>query len=127
MEDGPAALGTLHELKALGVKLIVDDFGVGYSSLSYLKSFPLDCLKIDRSFVESLEELREEPQNQEVVKAIIGLAHTLDLDIVAEGIESAIQCARLQALGCEMGQGNYFSVPLSAEAAGAFLAEDPRW
>ena len=127
MEDGPAALNTLHELKALGVKLIVDDFGVGYSSLSYLKRFPFDCLKIDRSFVEPLEGLREDSENQEVVKAIIGLAHALDLDIVAEGIESAIQCARLQALGCEMGQGNHFSVPLSAKAAGALLAEDRRW
>ena len=124
MQDGPAALNTLQELKALGVKLIVDDFGIGYSSLAYLKSFPVDCLKIDRSFVEGL---RKDPQNQAVVKAIINLAHALNLDIVAEGIETASQCARLRALGCEMGQGNYFSEPLPAEVAGALLAKDPRW
>ncbi len=129
MEDGQSSINTLRELKALGAKLIVDDFGVGYSSLSYLKKFPVDALKIDRSFVEGL---REDPQNQEVVSkevvsAVISLAHALNMEVVGEGIESASQCAQLQALGCEMGQGNYFSSPLPAEAAGALLTKDPRW
>ena len=124
MEDGQAAIDTLHELKALGVKLIVDDFGVGYSSLAYLKKFPVDCLKIDHSFTK---ELIEDPGNQEVVKAVISLAHALNMKVVGEGIESAGQCAQLRALGCEMGQGNYFSEPVPAEAAGALLAKDPHW
>ena len=124
MGDAQSAVDTLHELKALGVKLIVDDFGVGYSSLSYLKKFPVDALKIDRSFTEGL---RQDPQNQEVVTAVISLAHALNMEVVAEGIECATQGAQVQALGCEMGQGNYFSEPLPAEAASVLLAEAPRW
>ena len=124
MGDAKSAVDTLQDLKALGVKLIVDDFGVGYSSLAYLKRFPVDFLKIDRSFIDGL---REDPQNQEVVTAVISLAHALKMEIVGEGIESSSQCAQLQALGCEMGQGNYFSEPLPAEAAGALLAKNPRW
>lgn len=99
----PTAL--LSQLKALQLQLCIDDFGTGYSSLSRLQQFPIDTLKIDRSFVSQMHETSE---NAEIVHAIISLAHNLDMDVVAEGIEVAEQFARLKALRCEQGQG-FFS------------------
>jgi len=109
----------LGELKALGLRLAIDDFGTGYSSLSYLKQFPFDLLKIDKSFID---DVREEPQQRELTRAIIELGKTLDLELVAEGIERADQLSRLRALNCELGQGFYFSQPMDPDAIAALLA-----
>jgi diguanylate cyclase (GGDEF)-like protein len=103
------------ELKKMGIKLCIDDFGTGYSSLSRLHDLPIDTLKIDRSFVNQIES--EESSNNVIIKTIIALAHSLKMDIVAEGIENEIQVKKLQALGCEFGQGFFFAKPLNSEAA----------
>ena len=124
MEDGETTIRALQELKDLGVRLAIDDFGTGYSSLSYLKRFPIDFLKIDRSFVE---RLRRDPEDAMIVSGIITLAHTLGMQVIAEGVESTEQLAQLRGLGCDLAQGNYFSEPLPAEAASALLATDPHW
>jgi diguanylate cyclase (GGDEF)-like protein/PAS domain S-box-containing protein len=109
----------LRDLKALGLRLAIDDFGTGYSSLSYLKQFPFDLLKIDKSFID---DVREEPQQRELTRAIIELGKTLDLELVAEGIERADQLSRLRELDCELGQGFYFSQPMDPDAIAALLA-----
>jgi diguanylate cyclase (GGDEF)-like protein/PAS domain S-box-containing protein len=119
MNDAPATLVTLRALKELGVQLAIDDFGTGYSSLSYLKRFPVDVLKIDRTFVTGLGH---DAEDTAIVQAIITLANTLGLHVTAEGVESAAQLAQLQALGCQLGQGYYFAKPLSCERVGALLA-----
>jgi diguanylate cyclase (GGDEF)-like protein/PAS domain S-box-containing protein len=124
MEDAQSTISTLRELKDLGVGLMIDDFGTGYSSLSYLKRFPIDFLKIDRSFVD---RLRKDPEDAVIVSGIITLAHTLGMQVIAEGVESAEQLAQLRGLGCNMAQGNYFSEPLVAEAASVLLAANPQW
>ena len=124
MSDAPANIATLEKLKGLGIELAIDDFGKGYSSLSYLKRFPVSYLKIDRSFVE---ELREGSEDRAVVSGIIALAHTLGMQVIAEGVESAEQLRILRELGCDMAQGYYFSEPLDHEGMSALLASDPRW
>jgi PAS domain S-box-containing protein len=112
-------LDTLSRLKDMGVRLAIDDFGTGYSSLSYLKRFPLDTLKIDRSFVK---DLPHDAEDAAITRAIIAMAHSLKLAVVAEGVESAEQLAFLQQHGCEVVQGYLFSQPLAAEDFGALLA-----
>jgi EAL domain-containing protein (putative c-di-GMP-specific phosphodiesterase class I) len=113
-------LATLDALHDLGVSLSIDDFGVGYSSLSYLKRFPVDQLKIDQSFVR---DIATDPDDAAIVSAIIGLAHNLKLSVVAEGVETEEQLAYVAACGCNEVQGYYFSRPLPAnEAAARFLA-----
>ncbi len=119
MEDTPATIMTLRELADLGVRLAIDDFGTGYSSLSALHRFPVEVLKIDRSF---MEELKTGSEDEVILSAILDLARTLGMKAVAEGVETAEQLARLKAMNCEMAQGNYFSEPLSSEAAAALLA-----
>lgn len=109
IEDSSAAAGTLDALKALGVRLAIDDFGTGYSSLSYLRRFPIDTLKIDRSFVADLEDSRDAVV---IVKAIVNLAHSLGLDVVGEGVETAGQLAILTEMGCRKVQGYWFNPPL---------------
>jgi diguanylate cyclase (GGDEF)-like protein len=109
MEDTEANLATLHRLKQLGVKVSIDDFGVGHSSLSYLRRFPFDELKLDRSFVGSLDR---DPSAVAIVRATLSLSHSLGLDAVAEGVESADQLALLDAEGCRVAQGYYFSPPV---------------
>jgi len=104
---------TLHDLKALGIKLSIDDFGTGYSSMAYLKDFPVDRLKIDKVFVGNLET---ESTNIGILKAIVALGHGLGLKVVAEGVETAYQQAFLHGIGCDELQGYYFSRPLPAEA-----------
>jgi len=104
-------VGLLGELKALGIRLAIDDFGTGYSSLSYLSRFPVDLLKIDRSFVE---KLASDPQSAELVQTIVQLGRTLDLQTVAEGIETVEQLDALRRIGCEFGQGYLFSSPVPA-------------
>jgi diguanylate cyclase (GGDEF)-like protein len=114
MENAETAVGLLEKLKELGVKLSIDDFGTGYSSLSYLNKFPVDNLKVDRSFVTSMSESSE---SGELVRAIISLAHTLGIAVVAEGIETVTQLHQLRILNCEFGQGYLFSRPVpEAEA-----------
>jgi diguanylate cyclase (GGDEF)-like protein/PAS domain S-box-containing protein len=117
---------TLRNLKRMGVQLAIDDFGLGYSSLSYLKRFPVDFLKIDRSFIAGL---RGEPngvsKDTEITKAMIELTHALGLRVIAEGVETSEQLARLRNMKCDFAQGNYFSEPLPSEALAVILAEDP--
>jgi diguanylate cyclase (GGDEF)-like protein len=111
MEDPQQVRATLFELKALGVACSIDDFGTGYSGLSHLAGFPIDKLKIDRSFVATIDEDREAP----LVVAVVALAHGLGLGVVAEGVETVAQLTRLQELGCDEMQGYYFSRALAAE------------
>src|SRR6202035_232536 len=94
------------------VLLALDDFGTGYSSLSYLKSFPFDTVKIDQGFIF---DMGHDPSSLAIVSAIIDLAHTLGLQVVAEGVETVIQCADLAALGCDACQGYFFARPMSAD------------
>lgn len=109
VQDTPAFIKTLHDLKALELTLAIDDFGTGYSSMAYLKDFPVDRLKIDKAFVGNLEN---EPTNIAILKAIIALGHSLGLKVVAEGVETAYQQAFLHGIGCDELQGYYFSKPL---------------
>jgi PAS domain S-box/diguanylate cyclase (GGDEF) domain len=124
MEDGAVATTVLDQLKELGIELCIDDFGTGYSSLSYLHKFPIDTLKIDRSFVSRIGEKGE---NLEIVRAIVMLARSLRMEVVAEGVETAVQLAQLRAIGCEYGQGYFFSKPLDSDAATALLSRSPKW
>ena len=115
---------TLEGLKELGVELAIDDFGTGYSSLSYLSRFPVDGLKIDRSFVDKLKENSDETI---IVSSVVALAHSLDMEVVAEGVETAYQLARLRELGCDQAQGNYFSESVTHREVLAFLESEPCW
>ncbi|MCK8784076.1 EAL domain-containing protein [Roseomonas sp. NAR14] len=112
MEDAEAAASVLRDLKDLGVRLSIDDFGTGYSSLSYVKNFPVDRLKIDQSFVRNL---RTDPSDTAIVRAIITLGHSLNVDVLAEGVETVEQLAQLMAEGCDEIQGYYFSQPLEPD------------
>ena len=120
MADAEAMIARLHELKALGVRLAIDDFGTGYSSMSYLVQFPIDVLKIDRSFVSGVGS---DPQKMGIVRTIVELGRILDLQTVAEGIEVVEEVEELRSLECELGQGYWFSRPLAVEAAAAMLTE----
>jgi diguanylate cyclase (GGDEF)-like protein len=124
MENAERVISMLRELKQLGVQLSIDDFGTGYSSLSYLHRFPIDTLKVDRSFVSEMETGSE---NGEIVRTIIALAKTLRMNVVAEGIESIHQIHQLQVLGCEYGQGFLFSRPVPCAEAGKLLEDHTRW
>ncbi len=108
MDDASAVIDTLWELKAIGVTLAIDDFGTGYSSLSYLRRFPVDVLKVDQSFVSGLGP---DPEDSTIVAAIVNLANTLELEAIAEGLESFDQLERLRGLGCHLAQGYYFAEP----------------
>jgi diguanylate cyclase (GGDEF)-like protein/PAS domain S-box-containing protein len=118
MRQGEGSVTLLNEIASMGVHLAVDDFGTGYSSLSYLKRLPIGKLKIDQSFVR---DITVDPNDTAIVVAIINMAKSLDLDIIAEGIETAGQLTLLRAKGCSVGQGFYFSVPASAEELGSML------
>ena len=125
MQDAAAAVATLHELKALGIRLAIDDFGTGYSSLAYLKRFPVDVLKIDRSFIEGLGQ---DAQDGAIVESVLVLAKSLGLGVTAEGIETPRQRLRLEQLGCDVGQGYLFGAPRSAEITEQGLRELlPTW
>jgi EAL domain-containing protein (putative c-di-GMP-specific phosphodiesterase class I) len=101
------------------VRLYIDDFGTGYASLSYLHRFSFDAVKVDRSFVSDLVSGTE---SHAIVRSIATLAHSLGIDVIAEGVDTGEQLARLRELHCEMGQGNYFSEPLDPELASALVA-----
>ncbi|HYK20957.1 MAG TPA: bifunctional diguanylate cyclase/phosphodiesterase [Pyrinomonadaceae bacterium] len=121
MENPEVATVTLGKLRALGVRLSIDDFGTGYSSLSYLNRFPVDALKIDRSFVTSMNNADE---NLQIVKTIITLANNLGMHVIAEGVETEEQLNQLRLLKCQYAQGYYFSQPLDAAAADLFISND---
>ncbi len=118
MEDIDRNTATLLQLRALGVRLAIDDFGTGYSSLTYLRRFPVDVVKIDRSFVAGLGINRRDTT---IVRSVIELAHALDLQVVAEGIERPEQLDELRALGCDLAQGFLFLPPVPAAALAAWL------
>ena len=124
MEHVDAATVVLEKLNTMGIRLLMDDFGTGYSSLSYLHRFPIKTLKIDGSFVCRMDVDRK---NADIIQTIVTLAHTLNMDIIAEGVENARQLELLRALKVEYGQGYHFGKPLDAEAAEAMIAARPVW
>lgn len=124
MENAETAILMLTEIKKTGVQISIDDFGTGYSSLSYLHRFPIDLLKVDRSFVSAMEKNSE---NGEIVKTVIALAKALRLKVVAEGIESIHQLHQLRILDCEYGQGYLFSKPLPVRDVEKLLQDRTRW
>jgi diguanylate cyclase (GGDEF)-like protein/PAS domain S-box-containing protein len=124
MGDPSSAVEMLQQIKSLGIRLAIDDFGTGYSSLSYLHRFPLDTLKIDRSFISNMGD---DGDGMEIARTILPMANNLRLDVVAEGVETIEQVAMLRKLECKYGQGFYFSRPLSAEGTTALLAGDLAW
>jgi len=118
MDGGPENIVVLNELRELGVGLSIDDFGTGYSSLSHLKRFPLNEIKIDRTF---LADITSDRDNAGIAIAIIGMGHSLGLRVVAEGVETADQLAFVRAQDCDEAQGFLFGRPMPAEEFGALL------
>ena len=123
MKDPEEAIEKLHELKLMGIKVAIDDFGTGYSSLNYLKRFPIDTLKIDKTFVS---DVCKDPHDTAIVRAIINLGHALDLTVIAEGVETKEQLQYLTALECDVVQGFLFSKSLSVTAFEELLVEQRR-
>ncbi len=124
MEDEQHVIGVLRDLSALGVRIALDDFGSGFSSLNYVKDLPVDDLKIDKSFIDGLGE---DAVNDAIVRLIVDFAHTLGLKVTAEGVENDRQVMSLTAMNCDQAQGFYFSKPLPGEVAGALMATNPVW
>jgi EAL domain-containing protein (putative c-di-GMP-specific phosphodiesterase class I) len=125
MEDEQHVIRVLRDLRSLGVRISLDDFGSGYSSLNYVKNLPVDGLKIDKSFIDGLGE---DAVNDAIVRLIVDFAHTLGLKVTAEGVENEQRVASLKAIRCDLAQGFYFSKPLAGEAAGALVATNhPSW
>jgi len=124
MDDVESSLRTLQGLKSLGVQLAIDDFGTGYSSLSYLKRFPVDSVKVDRSFVDGLGS---DPHDSALVAAIIAMALALEIDVTAEGIETYNQLADLGLLGCQRAQGYFLARPMPGEKITQLLTDRHRW
>lgn len=124
MKNAENVIKVLNRIKDLGVRMSIDDFGTGYSSLSYLRRFPIDTLKIDRSFVCSMED---ETENGEIVRTIIAMAKALRMSVIAEGVETIHQFHQLRILGCDYGQGYLFSRPIPATEARELLTSGNRW
>ena len=120
MQDPEQAVQTLNAFKGLGVSVAIDDFGTGYSSLAYLKRFPIDVLKIDRSFVR---DITVDDDDAAIVRTILAMAQALNLQVIAEGVESEKQLKLLAALGCSEGQGYYYARPMPGEALVEFLRD----
>jgi diguanylate cyclase (GGDEF)-like protein len=118
MTDRELAVTILHALRSLGVRLSIDDFGTGQSSLGYLKTLPVDSLKIDRSFIDGLGS---DPDDSAIVAAVVSMGHALGLTVTAEGIETPLQLSELRSLGCDLGQGFYFARPQPSEVAAALV------
>jgi diguanylate cyclase (GGDEF)-like protein len=124
MDNAEMAVRLLKRLKALGVGLSIDDFGTGYSSLGYLHRFPVNTLKIDRSFVG---RIGEQTENSEIVRTIVSLADNMGMDVVAEGVETLNQLAHLRDLKCQYGQGYLFSRPVDADSVTVWISRKPHW
>jgi diguanylate cyclase (GGDEF)-like protein/PAS domain S-box-containing protein len=121
MHDAESTIKVLHTLRELGLHFVIDDFGTGYSSLAYLRQFPVETLKIDRSFVREVDRRFEDTA---VVRAIIGVGDSLGLSVIADGVERWDQVGRLQSLGCHLARGDLFGKPLRARQVGAFPTDD---
>jgi EAL domain-containing protein (putative c-di-GMP-specific phosphodiesterase class I) len=124
LKNAPCGTAMLQQLKTLGVQLSIDDFGTGYSSLARLHQLPIDTLKIDRSFVS---RMGDDDESLEIVRAIMNLAHTLEMDVIAEGVETQEQLVQLRSLQCEYGQGYFFSKPVDRLSAGQLIATELQW
>jgi diguanylate cyclase (GGDEF)-like protein/PAS domain S-box-containing protein len=124
VEDSASTTEILELLRTMGVHVVIDDFGTGYSSLGYLKRFPLDSLKVDRSFVEGLGAQQE---STAIVNAVVAMAGALSINVVAEGVETQAQLSELKRLGCDFAQGYYFAAPLPAAEIGALLGRSYPW
>ena len=122
VENCQAINQTLKQLKSLGLILCLDDFGTGYSSLSYLHRFPIDILKIDRSFVMGMTSDDDNNSKIEIIQAILALAKNMKMDVVAEGVETQEQLTKLKALKCQHGQGYFFSKAVDGKAIESLLA-----
>ena len=121
MDDSENVLAILQQLKQLGARLAIDDFGTGYSSLSYLHRFPVDMLKIDRSFVERLSHTSD---NAELARTVVRLGQSMQLVVVAEGVEDHAQFLALRRMGCDIGQGYYFGRPMEPEGIERLLSDE---
>src|SRR6202021_647215 len=122
LDDTESVMAQLTDLKALGVAIVMDDFGTGYSSMSYLWRFPFDKIKIDRSFIQNLEDADQSVEA--IVRAIIHLGHSLKMRVTVEGIEDSRQLDLVRGLGCDEGQGYYFGRPMPAcDIASPLLGE----
>lgn len=124
LNNTEATIDMLSQIRARRIQLSIDDFGKGYSSLSYLHRFPINTLKIDSYFVS---QMNSDSENFEIVRTINTLAHNLNMDVVAEGVETAKEFSQLKALGCEFGQGYFFSKPLDSKAAQSLIISDSQW
>jgi diguanylate cyclase (GGDEF)-like protein len=124
LENKDLAQAKIGELQQCGIKISLDDFGTGYSSLSYLHELPVNTLKIDQSFIR---RMNGNPQNRDLIPAIITMAHTMEMEAIAEGIETQGQLNQLRKLACNCGQGYLFSAPLDAPSTRDLLASQPRW
>jgi predicted signal transduction protein with EAL and GGDEF domain len=124
IEQLDMALTALSAIRDLGVRLSLDDFGTGFSSLSYLRDLPLDVVKIDRSLIKDIVDI---PRAVDIPAAIVQMAHALDLEVIAEGVETIEQASRLQRLNCDIAQGFYFAKPMGPEQLTALLHDQPRW
>ncbi|WP_347251974.1 EAL domain-containing protein, partial [Legionella sp.] len=122
VDDIYHAVDTMYKLKDMGIKLVIDDFGTGYSSLSYLKQFPVDKLKIDRSFIN---ELVNKENDAAIARAIINLGHSLNLEVLAEGVETELQKDFIVAHGCDYAQGYYFKPPNVPDELKDYLSHFP--
>jgi diguanylate cyclase (GGDEF)-like protein len=121
--DSSQSVDTLRDLADIGVRIAIDDFGTGFSSLNYLRRLPVNALKVDRSFVAELEAAETRETGTAIVNAIVSLAKSLDLEVVAEGVETKTELALVRALGCNFAQGYYLGRPMVAEAYPSFLVE----
>ena len=124
MHDPDRSMGILQGLKELGVKIVVDDFGASSSSLRYLRRLPIDCLKIDRSFMIGLSH---DSENSVIVSTLVTLAHSLGLRVVAEGVETAAQASWLRDINCDLAQGYYFAKPSGSRMTALLFETDISW